>query len=167
MSLYESLVSNIGIGMPVINKKTFIEWLTERNSNLEDVFKRWWFSGIPGNYTAIRQIDQWADKELQAQGYDINDCDMQIFDSYVSVVKKYEVGVIRYYRGEGELELVLGYMNDSEMGIIDIPAAKKLFDELDKVFKKYHKVIGKDDAKLTPYRAYDWKDSKSSIKDLF
>ena len=45
MSLYESLVSNIGIGMPVINKKTFIEWLTERNSNLEDVFKRWWFSG--------------------------------------------------------------------------------------------------------------------------
>lgn len=167
MSLYESLTGNIGIGMPAINKQTIRDLITQRNFEYD--FKEWVDDNAisMGSGDFLSQIDKYASKELKAQGYDIEDCDCQMYNSYMSIRHKCEVGVIRDYYGEARLELVIAYINDNEIGIIDVPAAKRLFDQLNKVFKKYHKVTGRDYVKLTPYRVYSWSDSKGSIIDLF
>ena len=166
MRLYESLVSNVGIGPHIANEEFFKKLAKKRKADRIDYFKRLIkYIGIDEN-EALKALRDKEQRRLMNTGTrkDVITKDWFKWEWLSSDLSAYEYNYQiksgyddKYYNYFGASNLIRFRFDNQLLYVNNI--FQKQLDKLDNVFKKHHiRKIG-----ITTYRVYYIKDS---IKDL-
>ena len=172
MTLYESLVSNIGLGIEKVNSEYAKEICINKAQGLFERFLD--YIGITYTNWVCEYMNKESGEDFTFTFYDNKvifiafKVYMWKFICYRTVVykgipygKKYSV------RGTGHISIC--ELNEKGFRILDnVPELKNTYKRLDQLFKKYDKDERqwKDTHGTLPMRVYYWKDSKFSLKEI-
>ena len=150
MTLYESLVGNIGIGKEALNKKY-----------LKSVFNKYntqqWFTNFCNRYDLVPTI---AELRSMYRGVDSQKVSANWYDFSKGEEVAYMLEFVAY---GGHCQPVVIDGTENFIAIIaNRKELKKYYDKLDKLFTTF-KFVGQAEITL---RYYYWRDCKYSIEDL-
>ena len=158
MSLYESLVKNVGLGIEAANKRFFddLDKRDDYDSDMSFTIKLGKYLGIKESDKLFDEIDDLVKTKLDPKAYGIS----RHFNIEPLIVKV-DINGYKTYLHVEPMEITNMYLF-----ILYTPALKDVQRKCDSIFKKHTiKSFDMGEGKV-PYLVYDWKDCKILLQDL-
>ena len=159
MTLYESLVGNIGIGKEALNKKYLKSVFNKPTAQL-------WFTSFCNRYDLVPTI---AELKSLYKGADSQKIDANWYSYNWDEKIAY---TLSYKKDDSKFESIVLEGKEEYFAITDLKELKKYYDKLDKLFKRHSLIdepleqMGVWGRKSPDMRYYLWKDCKYSVEEL-
>lgn len=155
MTLYESLIKNIGIGREAYNMNFMRNVYSKPDLKFFEKFCH--HIGIEPSNKLFDEAEKLITSKID-KGADI--FQEIIYDPFMTLIE------INGSKNDYYLDLA-NFANNKKFHVIELNCFKDVYKELDKIFDKYNPTSFEVyEGKRLPYRLYEWKDCKIDLADI-